>query len=73
MVRIRCFYCWGLGLIPGLETKIPQPVGGSPQEKNLFVIMRLLSLLLVMPLLSFSLSSVSFWHVPVSARVRLAF
>lgn len=35
MVRIRCFYCWGLGLIPGLETKIPQPVGQSPKKKSI--------------------------------------
>ena len=34
MVRIPCFYCHGLGSIPGGETEIPQATWCSQKKKK---------------------------------------
>lgn len=37
MVRIRCFHCGDLGLIPGQGTEILQAVWSSQKKKKLFL------------------------------------
>ena len=34
MVRSRRFHCWGLGLIPGWGTKIPQAMWHGQRKKE---------------------------------------